>query len=99
MLSTDMPGDRSQNPAKRIVEVFGSQASLARAIGRKQSSVWNWTKAGFISSRSIPEIIEAAARLDPPVLLRPDDFFDLPQPRPRQAQMLPEVRGQLEGRS
>ncbi len=63
---------------KGVIRNFRGQNALARALGVRQSVVWGWTKSEMIPSRRIPEIIAAAARLDPPVILRPDDFFDLP---------------------
>jgi hypothetical protein len=51
---------------------------MARKLGLRQSTVWGWLACGHVPSRRIPEVIAAAARLDPPVHLRPDDFFDLP---------------------
>ena len=65
---------------RNVVRVFGSQTALARALEVRQSVVGGWVLRDTIPSRRIPEIIAAAARLDPPVALRPDDFFDLPEP-------------------
>ena len=51
---------------------------MARALSLRQSVVWGWKSSGHVPSKRIPEIIAAAGRLNPPVTLRPDDFFDLP---------------------
>lgn len=60
---------------QRIVAAFGGQAALGRAIGASQGTVWGWLKSGFVPTRRVPQIIAAAARLDPPVTLTPADFF------------------------
>lgn len=31
-----------QNPLEKAIEIAGSQAELARRIGKKQAHVWNW---------------------------------------------------------
>ena len=62
----------------RIASHFGGQNGLARALSTTQSTVWGWKqRGGLIPSKRIPEIIEAASRLEPPVRLLPEDFFDL----------------------
>ena len=70
-----------------IVEQFGGQTALARRLGCDQSTVSDWVRNNRVPSQRIPEIIAAAAKLNPPVTLRPDDFFDLsataPAPRRR----------------
>ena len=50
---------------------------MARSLGKRQSVVWGWAASGRVPSKRIPEIIAAAARLDPPVHLTPNDFFDV----------------------
>jgi len=32
----------SQTPLEKAIKVAGSQAELARRIGKKQAHVWNW---------------------------------------------------------
>ena len=66
-----------------IVRLFGSQLKLAVTIDRRQSTIAAWIKHNRVPSKRIPQIIAAAARLNPPVHLRPDDFFDLPAPVPQ----------------
>lgn len=63
------------NPMARIAERFGGQTALARALGRSQSTVWEWVAAGRAPSWRIPEIIDAGRRQQPPVHLQPADFF------------------------
>lgn len=78
-----------------IVAHFGGQNSLARILSTRQSTVWGWVSKNRVPSQRIPEIIAAAAKLNPPVTLRPDDFFDLsapaPQPRRRRTQPAPQA--------
>lgn len=59
----------------RIVGLFGGQNAMARALGVSQGTVWGWLQAGFIPARRVPQIIDAAARLDPAVVLTPADFY------------------------
>lgn len=66
-----------QTAIKHIVGLFGGQTALARAIGASQPSVWDWVKADRVPSARIPEIIAAAARLEPPLKLQPNDFFSV----------------------
>lgn len=71
------------NPIERIAALWGSQTAFAKAIGKNQSTVWEWIDQGRVPSARIPEVISAAAALSPPVDLRPDHFFgvaDVPQP-------------------
>lgn len=58
-----------------IVDRFGGQNAMARALGTSQGTIWGWLRAGHVPSRRVPQVIEAAARLDPPVRLSPADFF------------------------
>lgn len=51
---------------------------MARRLSCRQSVVWSWANKGRVPSTRIPQIIEAAAQLDPPAHLRPNDFFDAP---------------------
>lgn len=68
-----MPG--IQNPVQRIISHFGSQSALARSLSTSQGTVWEWIRTGRVPAARIPEIIKAAAHLDPPVDLEPNDFF------------------------
>ncbi|MBW6400011.1 helix-turn-helix domain-containing protein [Roseomonas sp. HJA6] len=60
---------------ERLVAAFGGQNAMARALGTSQGTVWGWLKGGYVPSRRIPEVIDAAARLNPPVVLTHADFF------------------------
>lgn len=70
-----MGGMSGNSHLQRIVDAFGGQSAMARALGLRQSHVWGWLSAGYVPSRRIPEVIMAAARLSPPVVLTPADFF------------------------
>lgn len=59
---------------KRIVETFGGNARLGRAIGVSTTAVWFWLHYGIPVNR-VPAIIVAAAQLDPPINLEPNDFL------------------------
>lgn len=59
---------------KRIVATFGSQLALARAVAVSRTIISWWIELGVPPGR-IPAIIEAAAKLDPPVELTLSDFF------------------------
>lgn len=72
---TDMTG--IPNPIEPIVAQFGGQTALSRILKTSQGTVWEWIDKGRVPSARIPEIIEAGARLDPPVMLQPNDFFAL----------------------
>jgi len=65
------------NPVSSVISKFGGQTALARHLTTSQGTVWGWVESGRIPSKRIPQIIEAARRLDPPVYLEPNDFFDL----------------------
>lgn len=67
----------NSNPIRSLVERLGGQSALARLLGTKQSTVWEWVKEGRVPSARILTIMEVAGNLDPPVTLRTDDFFDV----------------------
>lgn len=73
---------RGMKVVRRLQLVAGGQRRLAEILSVSQQTVSSWGCGTIIPSRRIPEIIAAAARLDPPVTLRPDDFFDLPASSP-----------------
>lgn len=72
-LITDMTGN--PNPIAEIAARFGSQTDFARAMGKRQSTVWEWISKGRVPSTCIPDVIEAGARHEPPITLEPNDFF------------------------
>jgi len=67
----------SEKPVSSIISRFGGQTALARILKTSQGTIWGWVAAERIPSKRIPQIIEAARRLDPPIQLEPNDFFDL----------------------
>ena len=75
-------GGMARNPiADRIITKCGGVRKLAGILGLQDDTVRNWLKVG----RGLPgnsihnEILNAARREGSP--LRPDDFFDLHNPR------------------
>ena len=85
------------NCALRLVEIFGSQADVARAFQLDRAVVHNWVKIGYIPARwageverltegrisSVEVINEASARNPVRVKSRPDDAqFGLPENEP-----------------
>lgn len=88
MLTIDVPDisspDLTKSPPMQIAALFGGQTAMAQAIGKSQSTVWDWVSSGRVPSARIPGIIAAAERLEPPIHLRPDHFFgvaDVPAQR------------------
>jgi len=89
----DMIIFRPMNCAARLVEIFGSQADVARAFQLDRAVVNNWVKSGYVPARwamevehatdgriSALEILnEAHAKKPVRVKSRPDDFvYDAP---------------------
>ena len=54
------------NCAERLVEIFGSQADVARAFQLDRAVVHNWVKTGYVPARWLGLLLEA-----PPVEIRP----------------------------
>ena len=69
----------NSNPICVLIERFGGQNAMARAVGVRQSEVWRWSKRGLVPSSRIGSVIKAGARLDPPIIITPDDFFSAPR--------------------
>jgi DNA-binding transcriptional regulator YdaS (Cro superfamily) len=63
-----------------IIQRFGGQVAVAQALGMSQSAVSDWVAACSVPSQHIPRFIEAARALRPPLVLEPNDFFDIPKP-------------------
>ena len=51
----------AETVAGRVIEKFGGQSSLARALDIKQSTVSHWAKTGTVPARWHSKIIQAAA--------------------------------------
>lgn len=65
----------TSNPLQKAIKLAGSQAELARRIGKKQAHIWNWLHRDKIVPAEAVLSIEAAtegqvSRYD----LRPDIF-------------------------
>ncbi|HEV2124891.1 MAG TPA: Cro/CI family transcriptional regulator [Chloroflexota bacterium] len=55
------------NAAAHVIEQFGSQSALARALGINQSTVQHWAKKGQIPSWRYDQILAAARELGIPL--------------------------------
>ena len=65
----------SQTPLEKAVEIAGSQAELARRIGKKQAHVWNWlNRDKEVPAESVLSIEAATAGKVTRHDLRPDIF-------------------------
>lgn len=75
------------NAAQSIIEKFGGQTALAKALGKTQSTVQHWAKTGIIPAQRHASILKAAEERG--IDLTPGDFLrgamsqvvDLPVPR------------------
>lgn len=57
----------------KAIDLFGSQAALASAIGVKQQNVWNWlNRGGGVPAEHCPAIEKATAGAVRCEELRPD---------------------------
>lgn len=65
-----------KNVSEVIIEKFGTQGKLAKALGVRQSNVSYWSRVGAIPSRWHFKIIEAASALDIPISA--SDFINTP---------------------
>ncbi len=64
---------------RRACEVVGGQSALGRAIGKKQSTIWNWLQRG-VPAEECPAIESATSGKVTRYDLRPDVFGDGPKP-------------------
>ncbi len=62
------------NPAERIIQRFGGQSELARALDKRQSTVQHWAKTGRVPSQWQGPLMELAHEKG--VALEPRDFVD-----------------------
>ena len=63
------------NPILDIVALFQTQNRMSLLLDIPQSTIADWVVNGHVPSKRIPEVIEKAARLDPPITLTVADFF------------------------
>ena len=61
-----------ENPAKQIIDRFGSQSALAALLGKRQSTVQHWAKTGRIPSQWHKPLLKLARQRG--VSLEPGDF-------------------------
>jgi hypothetical protein len=62
----------------RIIDKFGGLTAMAKALGhRNVSTVQGWKDRQRVPSAQIPAVIEAGKGVEPPIVLTPNDFFDL----------------------
>ena len=50
----------SQTPLERAIKLVGSQAELARRIGKKQAHIWNWLNRDSRIPAEVVAAIESA---------------------------------------
>lgn len=67
----------TSNALEKAIEVAGSQAELARRIGKKQAHVWNWLHRDKIVPAEVVLAIEQATGVTR-YELRPDVFGAAP---------------------
>jgi hypothetical protein len=60
------------NSAERVIAKFGNQSALARLVGKRQSTVQHWAKAGQIPAKWQPELLRLAGENS--IDLTPSDF-------------------------
>lgn len=65
-----------------VIDGFGSQSALGRAIGIAQSTVWEWTRTGRVPIRHTEAVRHAAARLSPPVFVSRAELAGVHEDRP-----------------
>lgn len=85
--------------SKRIIEKFGTQSKLARALigddldrlPSMRVAIHGWLDRGFVPANRQQDVLDAARRLG--IDLTPADFFDLP-PCPAEAPDAPHLQGE-----
>lgn len=84
------------SPAERVINKFGSQAELARLLGKGSSTVFHWKSTGTIPVKWHQQLLVLAAENG--VDLRPEDLVLPDQPAPATPAKLPVGRwpGELE---
>lgn len=65
------------NTARMVIKKFGGQTKLAKLIGKKQSTVQYWAKAGTIPAKWLPQLLELANKKN--ILLTSNDFIEKPE--------------------
>jgi DNA-binding transcriptional regulator YdaS (Cro superfamily) len=67
-----------ESPLQKACDQVGGQTALAKKIGRKQSTIWNWLKKG-IPAEQCPAIERATDGKITRYDLRPDVFGEPPE--------------------
>lgn len=62
------------SPLQQAADIVGNLNQLAKKIGKRQSTVWNWLKKGRVPADWCPKIEEATDGKVPRHVLRPDIF-------------------------
>ena len=69
------------NPAQRVVSKFGGQSALAALLGKRQSTIQHWVKAGLIPSKWHEPVLALAKEQGIGVI--PSDFILTDDPLPQ----------------
>lgn len=80
----------TETPAARVIERFGGQSSLARLIGKKQSTVQYWSATGRIPPSWHAKLLKLAATQN--INLAPSDLVALPPSAEDVEQDVPKAR-------
>ena len=77
------------NPAQRVIVKFGGQSALASLLGKRQSTIQHWAKAGLIPSKWHEPLLALAN--DQGIGVVPSDFIwaDAPSSEEPQVPVLP----------
>ncbi len=63
------------NPSlERAIKIIGSQVKLAKILGKRQSSIWNWLKSGRVAAEYAIPIEQATGGQVTRHELRPDIY-------------------------
>ncbi|MCB9169563.1 MAG: helix-turn-helix domain-containing protein [Flavobacteriales bacterium] len=68
-----MSNDQTVSSAQLVIDKFGGQSALAKALGKTQSTVQHWAKTGIIPARRHASILKAAGEKG--IDLSPTDFL------------------------
>jgi 3,4-dihydroxy 2-butanone 4-phosphate synthase/GTP cyclohydrolase II len=64
------------NTAERVIAKFGNQSTLAKLIGKRQSTVQHWARTGTIPTRRQKQLLDLARAKG--ITLTAEDFFPPP---------------------
>lgn len=63
------------NPIDEVVSRFGGQSALARLLGTKQQTVYEWVRKCEVPYARVMDIIDIGKTTSPPIILCANDFF------------------------